>query len=122
MWASSSGPGTRLSTGMTWESRDMPGVNLFAAPACVGAGILAHSRVASWTPPSSRPIGLGLRLQDRVPGLILVPLLDTMKVSDGPADVTRPDQQKPHHLTRADNTLILAIVDILMDPSWQVGG
>jgi len=100
----------------------MPGVNLFAAPACVGAGILAHSRVASWTPPRSRPIGLGLRLLVRVPGLILVPLLDTMKVSDGPADVTRPDLRGPHHLTRADNTLILAIVDILMDPSWQVGG
>src|SRR3569833_2033767 len=107
---------------MTWETRVMQRVKLFAAPASVGTGNLAHSRVASWTPPRSRPTGLGLRLLVRVPGLILVPLLDTMKVSVCPADVTRPDLRGPHHLTRADNTLILAFVDILMDPSRQVGG
>lgn len=109
----------RLSARVRRKAANGPRVELFAAPARVGAGVLADSRVAPGTPPRRGVAGLPGLLG--VPRLIFVPFLDAVEVRDGPADGARPDLRRAHHLAGAYHALVLTVVDVLLDPCCEVG-
>ncbi len=111
--APSLGPPARLSTRMGRESADGFAVDLLTAPAGMGSGVLGHGRVASRTSPGPGLIRVLWLLG--ILRLVLVPFLDTVEVGDGPAYRAGPDLRGPHHLAGADDTLVLAVVDILLD-------
>jgi hypothetical protein len=94
------------------------GVDVFATPTVIGPGFLDQSRVATRTAPTLGLLGaLALCL---LLHFGRVPFLHTVEVGDGPANRAGPHLGVPQHFVCADDTLVLAVVDILMDSGGKV--
>jgi hypothetical protein len=94
------------------------GVDIFAAPAVIGPRFLDQSRVAAWTAPTLRllrALALCLLLH-----FGRVPFLHTVKMGHSPANRTGPHLGVPQHFVGADHTLVLVVVDILMNTGRKV--
>jgi hypothetical protein len=109
-------PGLRagVSASVGREANNGLGVGFLAAPAVIRLGLLDQTRVATGAPPTFGLVRAALVLFPFL-HLILVPFLDTMKVNNGPANRARPHLGVPQHFVGANDTLVLAVVNIFMD-------
>jgi hypothetical protein len=96
------------------EASNGLGVGFLAAPAVVRLGLLDQARVATGTPPTFGLVRAALVLFPFL-HLILVPFLDTVEVYDSPANGAGPHLGVPEHFVCADDTLVLAVVNVLMN-------
>jgi hypothetical protein len=94
------------------------GVDILAAPAMMRPGLLDQGRIAARAAPA---LGL-VRALVLLPllHLVCVPFLHTVKVGYGPANRAGPHLGAPENFVCANDALVLAVVDILMDSRGQV--
>ena len=113
-------PGFRagLPTCVGRKAGDGFGVDILAAPAMVRPGLLDQGGIATWTAPT---FGL-VRARVLLPflHLVRVPFLHTVEVRYGPADGAGPHLGVPQDFVCADDALVLAVVDILMDTRGKI--
>jgi hypothetical protein len=96
------------------EANNGLGVGFLAAPAVIRFGLLDQAGVATRTPPTFGLVRAALVLFPFL-HLVLVPFLDTVEVDNGPANGAGPNLGVPEHFVCADDTLVLAVVNVLMN-------
>lgn len=113
--------GARLATRVRREAADVGRVDVLTAPTVVAARLLGEAGVAAGASPGLGLIGLGFfGLGLLLFNLALVPFLDAVQMDHCPAQGTRPDFGSPDDLAGANDAFVLAVGDVLVNPSGQI--
>lgn len=114
-----------LAAGVRLQAGDVVRVDVLPAPAVVRGRLFGQARVAARTTPCFWRIVVLLALL-ALPILLLelalMPFLNAGKMDHGPAQGAGPDARRAENLAGADDALVLAVVDVFVNPSRQVLG
>lgn len=106
---------------MRGDALDRVRLLVFSTPAMIAAYSVLQSRVTRGAFPGFRRNALLAPLVGLC-RFLLVPLAGTVSVKDGPAQITGPDLSCPSNIFSADYALVLAVVDVFVNPRRKIGG